>query len=93
MSHGRSERFAHSPRGPELCIAGCTRGTKSLVVEHCVCAVPLPTAPNTAPYCTANVQPGVTWSNGDGTYSGIMNVVSTLLICGLLSEPTPAIAS
>ena len=56
-------------------------------------AVSPPAAPNAAPYCTANIQPGVTWGNGDGTYSGIMNVVSVLLICGLLSEPTPANAS
>ena len=67
------------------CASQATQGgTEGLTVENCVCAVPPPAAPNAAPYCTANVQPGVTWGNGDGTYSGIMNVVSILPACGLL---------
>ncbi|CAK0783702.1 hypothetical protein CVIRNUC_006901 [Coccomyxa viridis] len=40
-----------------------------------IISVSPPAAPNAGPYCTANIQPGVTWSNGDGTYSGIMNVM------------------
>ena len=42
-------------------------------------ALPIPTPPSVAvPYCTADIQPGSTWNNYDGTYMGLINIVSSL---------------
>ena len=41
-------------------------------------STPAATAPPSVavPYCTADIQPGVVWSNGDGTYLSVVNIVS-----------------
>ena len=43
-------------------------------------STPAATAPPSVavPYCTADIQPGTVWSNYDGTYMSVVNIVSPL---------------
>ena len=67
------------PAGIALISACCTCYARLLPewLRHVPCAGNLPPAQDAASYCIANIQAGVVWGNGDGTFMSAVNVVSS----------------